>query len=122
MGQVAVYSGVERRRRWDDETRLKILSEAFSPGANIAQVARDHDVSTGQIYTWRRKLLEASAGSASMASPDPGFAEAVRVEDPPSVRADLSPAMVIDLARDQRVSIFASASPALVAAALKALR
>ena len=35
MGQGAVYSGVERRRRWDDETRLKILSEAFSPGANI---------------------------------------------------------------------------------------
>ena len=29
MGQVAVYSSVERRRRWDDETRLKILSEAF---------------------------------------------------------------------------------------------
>ena len=122
MGQVAVYSGVERRRRWDDETRLKILSEAFSPGANISQIARRHDVSTGQIYTWRRKLLEASAGSAPMASPDPGFAEAVLVDDAPSVRADLSPAMVIDLARGQRVSIFASASPAIVTAALKALR
>jgi len=122
VGQVAVYSGVERRRRWDDETRLKILSEAFSPGANISQIARRHDVSTGQIYTWRRKLLEASAGSAPMASSDPGFAEAVLVDDAPSVRADLSPAMVIDLARGQRVSIFASASPATVTAALKALR
>lgn len=40
MGQVTVYSGIERRRRWDDEARLKILSEAFAPGANIAQVAR----------------------------------------------------------------------------------
>ena len=122
MGQVAVYSGVERRRRWDDETRLKILSEAFSPGANISQIARRHDVSTGQIYTWRRKLLEASAGSAPIASPDPGFAEAVLVDDPPSASADLSPAMVIDLTPGQRVSIFAWASPAIVTAALKALR
>jgi transposase len=30
--------------------------------------------------------------------------------------------MIIDLARGKRVSIFASASPAIVAAALKALR
>ena len=122
MGQVAVYSGVERRRRWDEETRLKILSEAFSPGANIAQVARRHDVSTGQIYTWRRKLLEARAEPAFAASPDPGFAEAVMVEDGGSMRAGLLPVIIVDLARGRRVSIFASASPATVTAALKALR
>lgn len=121
MGQVAVYSGVERRRRWDDETRLRILSEAFSAGANISQVARRHDVSTGQIYTWRRKLLEASAAPAP-ASSDPGFAEAVMVEDGPSARPDLPPVIIVDLARGRRLNIFASASPALVAAALKALR
>ena len=34
----------------------------------------------------------------------------------------LAPAIVIDLARGRRVSIFASASPVLVGAALKALR
>jgi transposase len=34
----------------------------------------------------------------------------------------MHPAMIIDLARGKRVSIFASAPPALVAAALKALR
>jgi transposase len=121
MGQVAVYSGVERRRRWDDETRLRILSEAFSPGANISQVARRHDVSTGQIYTWRRKLLEGSAAPAP-ASPDPGFAEAVMVEAGLSARPDLSPVIVVDLARGRRVSIFPSASPTVVTAALKALR
>jgi len=43
VGQVAVYSGVERRRRWDEDTRLKILSQAFAPGANIAQVDRCHE-------------------------------------------------------------------------------
>jgi hypothetical protein len=39
MGQVAVYSEVERRRRWSDDERLQILGEAFSPGAVVTQVA-----------------------------------------------------------------------------------
>jgi transposase len=51
VSQVAVYSCVERLRRWDGETQLKILSKAFAAGANIAEVARRHDISTGQIYT-----------------------------------------------------------------------
>jgi transposase len=120
VGQVAVYSGVERRRRWDDETRLKILSEAFAPGANIAQVARRHDVSTGQIYTWRRKLLisEPEAQDAG----EPGFAEAVLVEGAGVAPSCATPAIVIDLARGRRVTIFASAPSALVSAALRALR
>lgn len=122
MGQVAVYSGVERRRRWDDETRLRILTEAFSPGANIAQVARRHDVSTGQIYTWRRKLVEAQIEPVAAASCDPPFAEAVMMDDGSSPHLDLAPVIVVDLARGRRLSIFASASPALVTATLKALR
>jgi len=35
---------------------------------------------------------------------------------------DLQPAIIIDLARGKRISIFASASPSLVTAALKAIR
>lgn len=30
MGQITVFSGPERRRRWSDEQRLQILTEAFS--------------------------------------------------------------------------------------------
>ena len=51
MGQVAIYSRVERRRRWSDEERWQILEEAFSPGAKVLHVARQHDISTGLIYT-----------------------------------------------------------------------
>ena len=40
MGQVTVFSGPERRRRWSDEERLQILSEAFAPGACVAEVCR----------------------------------------------------------------------------------
>lgn len=56
------------------------------------------------------------------ALPTPVFAEAVNDEDAMVASAAEHPAMIIDLARGKRVSIFAAASPALLAAALKALR
>jgi len=46
MGQVTVFSGPERRRRWNDEERLHILTEAFSPGARVVQVCRRYDISS----------------------------------------------------------------------------
>ncbi|WP_353200117.1 transposase [Sandarakinorhabdus sp.] len=53
MGPITVFSGPERRRRWNDEQRLQILTEAFAPGACPTEVARRHEISTGQLYTWR---------------------------------------------------------------------
>jgi len=125
VGQVTVFSGPERRRRWSDEERLQIVAEAFAPGARVADVCRRHDVSSGLIYTWRRKLLDAGAAqeaSAVEALPAPVFAEAVLDEDAVAVSAAEHPAMIIDLPRGKRLSIYPAASPALVAAALKGLR
>ena len=125
MGQVTVFSGPERRRRWTDEERLQIVAEAFAPGARVADVCRRHDVSSGLIYTWRRKLLDAGAAQEAEvpeALPAPVFAEAVMDGDAVVAGAAEHPAMIIDLPRGKRLSIFAAASPALVAAALKALR
>lgn len=123
MGQITVFSGPERRRRWSREERLQILAEAFSPGACVAEVARRHDVSTALIYTWRRKLREARAEPVPGELPEPGFAQAVMIADAAGAGAPgTHPTMVVDLARCKRVSIFAPASPAQVAAALKALR
>jgi transposase len=126
MGQVTVFSGPERRRRWSEEERLQILSEAFAPGACVAEVCRRHDISSALIYTWRRKLLDAGVAQKARppeALPAPLFAEAVLDEDlAPAATAAEHPAMIIDLPRGKRVSIFAAASPALVSAALKGLR
>lgn len=125
MGQVTVFSGPQRRRRWSDEERLRIMSEAFAPGACVAEVCRRHDISSALIYTWRRKLLDAGVAqeaSAAEALPAPVFAEAVLDEDAVAVSAAEHPAMIIDLPRGKRLSVFAAASPALVTAALKGLR
>ncbi|MEJ5979239.1 transposase [Novosphingobium sp. PS1R-30] len=122
MGQITVFSGPERRRRWSDEERLEILNQAFAPGACVAEVCRRYDISSALIYTWRRKLRDAHAEPEPDALAAPGFAAAVMIEDAEGPHAGVQPAIVIDLARGKRISIFASASPALVASALKALR
>lgn len=47
----------ERRRHWSTEEKLAILKETTQPGAIVAVVARRHDISTGQLYTWRKQLF-----------------------------------------------------------------
>lgn len=119
MGGITVFSGPERRRRWSDESRARILEEAFAPGAYVADVARRHDVSTGLLYTWRQKLRRALAVPSF--SQAPGFVEAV-VSDAPDVAAMSGAAVVIEMVGGGRVHISASTPPGLVSAVLKALQ
>ena len=45
-----IITGVERRRRWRDEDKLRIVAEAQALGAVFAEVARRHEVSRGQLW------------------------------------------------------------------------
>jgi transposase len=47
-----IISGVERRRRWRPEDKLRILAE-IEGGASLTEVARRYDVSRGLIWQWR---------------------------------------------------------------------
>jgi transposase len=50
-----IITGVERRRRWRVEEKLRIVAECERPGACLASVARQHDVSSGLLWNWRRQ-------------------------------------------------------------------
>jgi transposase len=69
---------VERRRRWSDDQKLAILKETTEPGVIISAVARRHGVGTGQLYTWRRQLLQGAMA---------GFVPVELATSPPSVNA-----------------------------------
>jgi transposase len=56
MGQITVFSGVERRRQWSDEQKLGFVAAAFAPGAVVAEIARAANLSPSQIYRWRRQF------------------------------------------------------------------
>ena len=117
MGRITVFGGPERRRRWSNEERRRILEEAFAPGACVAQVARRHDVSTALVYTWRRKLSAAFVASQEA----DGFIEAVVLEDKSSMPTPGQAAVTVELSHGARVSIYNSASPTMAAAVIKAL-
>jgi transposase len=61
-----IITGIERRRRWRVEEKLRIVAECERPGACLAAVARQHDVSSGLLWNWRRQarrgLLRADLG------------------------------------------------------------
>lgn len=48
--------GVERRRRWNDDDKLAIVSSVGFEGATVTQIAHRHDVTRQQIYRWRHEL------------------------------------------------------------------
>jgi transposase len=115
MPQMTLLTGPERRRRWNEEDRCRILAAAFSPGAVVADVSRRFDVATSLIYKWRRAYLTPS-----------GFAPAVVVDAPalsaPEPMIPEPPSILVELSNGTRVSVSATAPASLVAAALRALR
>ena len=40
-----IITGVERRRRWRLEEKLRIVAETEQPGAGIAEIARRYEIS-----------------------------------------------------------------------------
>jgi len=115
-----LITGGERRRRWSEEDRARILAAASAPGAVVTEVARREDICTSLIYLWRREARTAERLA--------GFTEVV-VEgsaEPPG--AKLTPAceretgeIVVEM-KHVRIRIGGKASSALIAATLQALR
>ena len=116
MAHVTLMSGPERRRRWRPDEQREILMAAFSPGAVMADVARQYEVATSLIYKWRREVLAARD--------DAGLVPAVVVDGAAEVErvADCGPAIVVELPQGGRVTISADTPAALVTATLRALR
>jgi transposase len=77
--RIEVINGVERRRKWADETKIVIVAEALEAGVVISDVARRHDVNPSQLFGWVRQFRdEALALRGENASPDaPAFVPAV---------------------------------------------
>ena len=83
-----IITGVERRRRWRLEEKLRMVAEAERPGASFNDVARRHEVSRGLLWTWLRQVR------AGVLAPEPmPVFVPVRIADdaPPPGRLALPP-------------------------------
>lgn len=63
----------EPRRRFSDDDKARIVSEAMMPGASVLDVARRHRVCTSLVYRWRRTLLRDGVASQALPLPGPAF-------------------------------------------------
>jgi transposase len=61
-----LVSGIERRRRWRIEEKLRIVAEADAPGAIFAAVARRHDISRGLLWIWRQQARRGELRAAEI--------------------------------------------------------
>jgi transposase len=119
MAQMTLMTGPERRRRWGDDERQRIMEAAFAPGAVVAKVARQFDVATSLIYKWRRQAL---------GRVEPVFTPVVMIDGAgvpphgaPEVVATTAPIRV-EFSGGTRVNIEAGSPAALVVTVLRALR
>lgn len=85
--RIDIRVGVERRRKWSSDDRLRIVQETLADGAVIADVARRNEVASSLIYTWRKQAL---AGLLD------GFHQ-VRIvpESGPEIGPDVTPATAL---------------------------
>jgi transposase len=62
--RVEVLDGVERRRRWSRDDKMRIIEETLAPGAVVTEIARRHGIATSLVFTWRRRARLATAAAA----------------------------------------------------------
>lgn len=112
-----IISGVERRRQWRVEDKLRIVAEAERPGACFAEVARRHEVSRSVLWSWRKQVRSGALVAEEM----PAFMPVQIVPERTAMAVSSSPAgpaaspVSADLTveRDDRIEIVLADGTAL---------
>ena len=65
MNRVEVITSVERRRRWSDEEKVRLVAAMAEPGAVVTEIARASGVETSLLYRWRRQFAAEPQVAAS---------------------------------------------------------
>jgi len=121
---IEVITSVERRRRWSQEDKERLVAACLEPGASVSEIARAAGCHVSQLFRWRKQLCTISDGRASTdratpaPSPAPQFipvtisdarflsAPDQSPEPTPPQRARRKPSVVtIDLGRGKRVRV-----------------
>jgi len=106
--QIEVITSVQRRRRWSQSEKERIVAAALVPGANASAVARAAGIHVSQLFRWRQELCHRNAGA--------DFA-AVRVA-PPAMAAG---SIEVELASGARLRMTGPLEASTVSAAITAL-
>jgi transposase len=97
-GRMTVIGRVSGRRHWTVDQKLGMLRDAFGSCGCVRTAMERHEVSSGQLYTWRRQAMSGELSGISapvlpppLAGPEPCFAAVVIAEPLPPPRVIAEP-------------------------------
>jgi transposase len=121
--RVEVLGGLERRRRWSQDDKARIVEETLAPGAKVTAVARRNGVAASLVFTWRRQARTSEQVVPSFAPVQIATPEAE--ETPKLLPAGVVAARVglieIDLGNRRRIRVDAHVDPEALARVLEVL-
>ena len=71
--RVEILTGPGRRRRWSAEDKARIVAETLVPGARVSEVARRWQLSSQQVFGWRRAARLSTATTTTVMDITSGF-------------------------------------------------
>jgi transposase len=106
-----------RHKSWPEALKREIVAASFVPGASVSMVARQYDVNTNLVFSWRRRYGEAPGADMPqmvpvVVTPDQPIAAA------PAPSVDM---IEIELPRGYRVRIGGTVKAAALRIVLDAL-
>ena len=115
---------VKRRHKvWPEALKREIVAACAVPGASVSVVARQYDVNTNQVFTWRKLYAETPAVTAPqlvpvIVTPEQPAARPPSPSSPPASAADV---IEIELPGGYRVRLGSNIKAATLRAVLDAL-
>lgn len=58
--------GAERRRRWSNDEKVRLVEETLQAGETVCGVARRHGMAQSLLFTWRRQARQGRLGGEAM--------------------------------------------------------
>ena len=80
--RIEVLTGSIRRRRWSADQKARIVAETLVPGARVSEVARRWQLSSQQVFGWRRAARRDPRTVTPTGTMTTGFVPIVTDTDP----------------------------------------
>jgi transposase len=128
--RVEVLGGIERRRRWSQDDKMRIVEETLVPGAKVTEVARRNGIAASVVFTWRRQArtiekvgpcfapVQIAAAETSGENAKPLSDDDRRLRPVPVARVGL---IEIELGNRRRIRVDAQVDPDALARVLDVL-
>jgi transposase len=79
ISRAEVMTSVERRRRWSQDEKERLVAASLEPGASVSEVARVAGLHVSQLFRWRKELCKhAEASIAPFVPVEIGLSEPPR--------------------------------------------